>query len=52
MAPMTEKEVFQELLGTEDPVLYAVIMENVEPADSEQERILKKLRSIFQINQY
>jgi len=41
------KTAFKELLDFEDPVLYAMLLGNIEPVNSEQRAVLNKLGSLF-----
>ena len=47
MANDNEKLAFKELLDFEDPILFAMLMENVEPANNEHLVLLEKLRNLF-----
>lgn len=41
-----DKKAFKELLEFEDPVLYAILLGNVEPANPEQLEVLNRLRNM------
>lgn len=44
------KAAFKELLNLEDPVLYAMLLGNVEPMTPEQGAVLEKLGNMFNKN--